>query len=229
MKTSILLLVLWASVASAAPPDHEDYDRYCSWCHGELGNGLGASARRLDVPPRDFTAGVFRCRTTPSGSLPTDADLRAIIVRGVPGTAMPGWAVLSPRQLDRIVATIKSFSPAWEKGPGTSIVVPPETPRGKESIERGAQIYTKMQCGTCHGKSGRGDGPAVATLKDDAGNAIRPADFTRSGMMKCGETSARIYTTMMTGLSGTPMPSFDGQLSADEAWDLVHYVEALRE
>jgi len=45
--------------------------------------------------------------------------------------------------------------------------------------------------------------------------------------MKCGESSARIFTTFMTGLNGTPMPSYDGAIATDDAWDLVHYIQSL--
>ncbi len=224
-----VLLAPHAAAAAEGAPDRSDYDRYCVWCHGDGGNGQGPSARRLDPPPRDFTAGAYRCRTTPSGSLPTDDDLRQVIVRGIPGTAMPGWAVLSPRQQGAILATLKSFAPAWkDKAPAAPIVVPREPPTSKESVARGAAVYEKMGCGQCHGRAGHGDGPAAGQLHDDWGNPIRPADFTRRGMMKCGDSSARIYTTFMTGLNGTPMPSFDGQLTPAEAWDLVHFVESLR-
>jgi cytochrome c oxidase cbb3-type subunit 2 len=227
---AFIFLILLQGVAAADTADRADYDRYCVWCHGDGGNGRGPSAARLDPAPRDFTSGAYRCRTTPSGSLPTDDDLRLVITRGVPGTAMPGWSTLSRRQLESILATLKSFAPAWAtKGPGAPITVPPEPPRTKASVAHGAEVYEKMQCGTCHGKTGRGDGPAAATLHDDWGNAIRPADFTRRGMMRCGDSPARIYTTFMTGLNGTPMPSFEGTIAPDDAWDLVHFVESLRE
>ena len=32
----------------------------------------------------------------------------------------------------------------------------------------------------------------------------------------------------MTGLNGTPMPSFADSISADDAWALVAYVRSLR-
>ena len=41
--------------------------------------------------PRDFTKGVYQIRTTASGELPTDADIRRVIDDGMPGTAMPEW------------------------------------------------------------------------------------------------------------------------------------------
>ena len=32
----------------------------------------------------------------------------------------------------------------------------------------------------------------------------------------------------MTGVGGTPMPPFQGQLKPEEVWDVVHYVQSLR-
>jgi hypothetical protein len=32
----------------------------------------------------------------------------------------------------------------------------------------------------------------------------------------------------MTGLDGTPMPAFNDDLKADEAWDLVHYLRTMQ-
>src|ERR1700689_15334 len=42
------------------------YRRYCVGCHGDLGDGLGENAPWLDPKPRDFSAGVFKCRSTPT-------------------------------------------------------------------------------------------------------------------------------------------------------------------
>jgi hypothetical protein len=41
--------------------------------------------------PRNFTTGRYQIRSTPSGALPTDEDILAVILDGMPGTAMPGW------------------------------------------------------------------------------------------------------------------------------------------
>src|SRR2546421_7364051 len=51
------------------------YARYCIGCHGQDGDGAGENALWIDPKPRDFTAAVFKCRSTASGSLPTDEDL----------------------------------------------------------------------------------------------------------------------------------------------------------
>jgi len=92
---------------------------------------------------------------------------------------------------------------------------------------RGRRDYERY-CVWCHGESGHGDGPALASLRDDQGNPIRAADFTLAGAFRCGDEPARVYTTFMTGLNGTPMPSFAQVITPAEAWDLVHFVRNLR-
>lgn len=76
----------------------ELYRRYCVGCHGVLGNGQGENAIYLDPRPRDFNAGVFKCRSTASGSLPLDTDLFETIGRGLHASGMPAWFALT-RQL----------------------------------------------------------------------------------------------------------------------------------
>ena len=206
-----------------------DYNRYCIWCHGEYGDGRGPSRKHLDPQPRDFTGGTIKCRTTPSGTLPTDADLRHSITFGFHGTGMPSWGTLSSFQLDDLVAAIKSFSPRWTtEGVPPPIVVPPEPPTTPDSVKRGKEVFAKMQCAQCHGERGHGDGPAAETIKDDWGATLRVANFTKPKALKCGDSSARIYTTFMTGINGTPMPSFAQSINTAEAWDLVHFVMSLR-
>ena len=65
------------------------YRRYCAGCHGEEGNGEGENARHLDPRPRDFTTAVYKCRSTPTESLPSDEDLFSTIEHNVHANAMP--------------------------------------------------------------------------------------------------------------------------------------------
>ena len=59
------------------------YRRYCVGCHGPAGDGNGENAIWIDPKPRDFTTAVFKCRSTPTGTLPTDQDLSDTIARGL--------------------------------------------------------------------------------------------------------------------------------------------------
>ena len=45
---------------------------------------------------------------------------------------------------------------------------------------------------------------------------------------KCGETNQDLYRIFMTGLDGTPMPSFADVIQPNDAWDLVHFLRTLQ-
>ncbi len=205
------------------------YRRFCVGCHGPLGDGNGENAQWIDPKPRDFTLAVFKCRSTPTGTLPTDDDLYNAITRGFDTTNMPSWRPLTDQQRANLIAAVKSFSPRWQnEKPGTPIVIPPETPVNIESVLRGRALFQKMECWKCHGPAGHGDGPSASTLTDSKDNPIRPYNFSTGTRFKCGQTNQDLYKIFMTGLDGTPMPSFADVLKPEEAWDLVHFLRTLQ-
>ena len=207
----------------------EFYRRWCVGCHGKEGNGEGENAQWIDPKPRDFTEALFRWRSTPTGTLPTDQDLYDTITRGVVDTLMPTWRPLTPQTRVDLVAYIKTFSPKWKtQKPGTPISIPPEPPQTIDSVLHGRQLFDQMQCWKCHGPEGRGDGPSAITLTDDKGEPIRPYNFHDGTRFRCGETNQDLYKIFMTGLDGTPMPSFADSLKPQDAWDLVHFLRTLQ-
>src|SRR5438046_3665503 len=154
------------------------YTRYCAGCHGDNGDAQGENAQWIDPKPRDFTLAVFKCRSTPSGTLPTDQDLFDAMTRGFVTTNMPQWLPLTRQNRADLVAYIKSFSPKWKTlKPGTPITIPAEPRLTIESILHGRQLYQKMECWKCHGPKGHADGPSAATLTDNKDLPIRPYDF----------------------------------------------------
>ena len=207
----------------------QDYRRWCVGCHGKEGNGEGENAPYVDPRPRDFTEALFRWRSTPTGTLPTDQDLYDTITRGVVDTLMPTWRPLTPQTRVDLVAYIKTFSPKWKtQKPGTPITIPPEPPQTIDSVLHGRQLFDQMQCWKCHGPEGRGDGPSAITLTDDKGEPIRPYNFHDGTRFRCGETNEDLYKIFMTGLDGSPMPSFADSLKSQDAWDLVHFLRTLQ-
>ncbi len=204
------------------------YRRYCITCHGARGDGAGENAPHLDPKPRDFTRATFKCRSTPSGSLPTDTDLFDTISRGVYNSAMPPWRPLMRQERADLVAYIKTFSARFHEEPaGTPIPIPQEPPTSPQSVQRGAELFQNMNCWSCHGKEGRGNGPSALTLTDAKGYPIAPFDLTSGMHFKCGDSSQALFRDVVTGLDGTPMPSFTDALKPDQVWDLVHYIETL--
>jgi mono/diheme cytochrome c family protein len=205
------------------------YRRYCIGCHGIEGDGNGENAPYIDPKPRDFTIATFKCRSTPTGTLPLDEDLIHSLERGLRGSNMPSWLPLSQQNREDLVAYIKTFSPRWQREkPGTPIQVPPEPEVTAERIKAGQDLFQKMECWKCHGVEGRGNGPSAATLTDDKERPITPYDFTTGHKFKCGVTDQDLYKIFMTGLDGTPMPSFADNINPDQAWDLVFYLRTFQ-
>ena len=205
------------------------YRRFCIGCHGPKGDGAGENAQWIDPKPRDFTLAVFKCRSTPTGTLPTDEDLFNNITRGFVTTNMPSWEPLTKQERANLIAMVKAFSPRWQgEKAGTPVTTPPETPATIESILHGRELFEKIQCWKCHGPEGRGDGPSALTLTDTKGYPIRPYDFTTGQRFKCGTSNQDLYRIFMTGLDGTPMPTFADNINPEETWDLVHFVRTLQ-
>jgi mono/diheme cytochrome c family protein len=205
------------------------YRRYCIGCHGPAGDGNGMNAQWIDPKPRDFTEAIFKCRSTPTGTLPTDQDLYNAIERGFVTSNMPSWTPLTKQQRADLVAFIKTWSPRWAKEKsGDVLVIPAETPVTIESISHGRELFQKLECWKCHGPAGHGDGPSAATLTDSKDNPIRPYNFSVGTRFKCGETNQDIYRIFMTGVDGTPMPSFHDVIQPADAWDLVHFLRTLQ-
>lgn len=206
-----------------------NYRRFCVGCHGDLGDGMGPNAQWIDPKPRNFTLGQFKCRSTPTGTLPVDEDLFNTIGRGLVNSNMPQWLPLTDQERIDLVAYVKHFSPrfATEK-PGTPIQVPAEPEVTADRIKAGQALFKKLECWKCHGVTGQANGPSADTLTDDENRPIRPFNFHDGTRFKCGTTDHDLYKIFMTGLDGTPMPSFADNVKPDEAWDLVFYLRTLQ-
>jgi len=206
------------------------YNQKCAHCHGTTGDGNGPAKLFLRPEPRDFTASTFKFRTTASGELPSDDDIRRSIRLGMPYTAMPPWPGLSEKQVTNLVYYIKTFSTDFS-GPFGE-VEPLEMPDAPsitdETIARGRDIYVENQCFDCHGQRGLGNGKSAPTLADQWDQPIRAADLSKRWTFRGGGTREDIYRTFTTGLDGSPMPSFEVN-PLEDRWALVDYVYSLSE
>jgi mono/diheme cytochrome c family protein len=207
----------------------ELYYRFCWGCHGFRGDGNGENAPYLNILPRNFVAAKFKCRSTPTGALPTDEDLYNSVGRGSNNSNMPSWISLTNQQRADVVAFIKTFSPRWKtEKPDEPITVPAEPTVTLESIKHGSELFQKLECWKCHGQEGFGDGPSASTLTDSNDQPIRPYNFAAGSRFKCGVTNQDLYKIFMTGLDGTPMPSYADVIKTEDAWDLVHFLRTLQ-
>ena len=216
---ALALLVLAAPAAAQAVNParaRRVYEESCAPCHGEQGDGKGPAADWLEPKPRDFTRGLYKLRSTKTGAPPTDADLVAVIGRGIPGTSMPAWRQkLTPAEIAALVPYIEAFSPRFAK-PRVARPLPPAHPDSPAVRREGQALYRLLRCWDCHGPGGRGDGPSAATTKDDQGRRIRPGNLT--ARLRAGDGVVAIYRVLDGGMDGTPMPSFaDAMLLSRES------------
>ena len=169
---------------------------------GKDGKGEGYAAKVQPVRPRDLTSDTYM-------STRTDEQLFNAISLGSAAfhgpSVMPAWwQSLTEQQRWDLVAYIRTLHQ--------------KQPAGDPS--RGAVLYDSY-CWTCHGKTGKGDGPIAVTYKP------RPHDLTdRAYLSK--RTDRDLYNVISRGggaVERSPtMPGWGGVLSPQEIWDLVAYV-----
>lgn len=203
------------------------YLHMCIFCHGADGNGGGAAVEYLFPWPRDFRQGIFKFRSTPSGTLPRDEDLYRTIVKGVPGTSMPAWGpALSPEDVWALVNLIKSFSPRFRtEPPGQKIAIGEPPPATDALAARGQELYKTSKCAKCHGDSGKGDGELSESLMDAWKHAVFVHSITNPVNFKNGSSPKDIFRTLSTGLDGMPMESY-ATLPENDRWALVHFLRS---
>jgi mono/diheme cytochrome c family protein len=217
-----------APAQPAAATGAELYSTFCAACHGSEGRGDGPAAPFCRVTPADLTQARFKVRSTPSGALPSDADLAAVIRRGAGGDgAMPSFSFLAGGDVDRLVAEVKAFSPRWQREP-----VPPDVPlppRVQGDAGRGKQLYEAWGCADCHGPTGEGNGPRAKQLRDARGLPETPTDLTRPWRFKAGRDDIGLVRSVLTGFNGTTMPAYADRPGIERGvWDLAAFMWSLQ-
>lgn len=102
--------------------------------------------------------------------------------------------------------------PAW-KAPSRAARKKNPLPATAEVLEKGRAVY-KANCLSCHGESGRGDGPAAKDLEKHPGNLTDPKVQEQS--------DGALFWKISTGRA--PMTAFGTQLSVEERWQVVHFI-----
>ena len=86
----------------------------------------------------------------------------------------------------------------------------------EKSIATGKAMYAQ-NCLSCHGATGKGDGPAAKDLEKNPGNLANPALWD--------QTDGALFWKLTEGRK--PMPSFDKTLSENDRWNVINYVRTL--
>ncbi len=89
-------------------------------------------------------------------------------------------------------------------------------------LAKGKAIFEgKGTCFTCHGTSGKGDGPAGAALDPS------PRNFTNPEFVKV-RTPGEMFWVVKNGSAGTGMISYNpAMINDEEAWQAITYVRSL--
>ncbi|MCP4937487.1 MAG: c-type cytochrome, partial [bacterium] len=173
---------------------------------GDEGDGLGPAAEFLNPPPRDFTLGLFKFKTTAfDEDLPNDEDLLRMIRDGMPGTAMPGWSdMLSEQDMINVGAYIKTFA-ELEGEPESQLDYGTQVKTSDESIAAGKVLFEEGdRCTECHGVEGKGN--AIKKLKNDNGERTWPRNLTKPWTFRAGNDPREIFARVSTGIPTTQMP-----------------------
>jgi Cytochrome c, mono- and diheme variants len=92
-------------------------------------------------------------------------------------------------------------------------------PPNSESIAAGQAVYT-VHCVSCHGETGKGDGPLGVVLNP------RPADLSQHAIPGV-HTDVQLYEWITDGFPGSAMPAWKTRLSDTDRWNLLNFIRTL--
>ncbi len=102
----------------------------------------------------------------------------------------------------------------------TTVARAAEPPKKTPELLEIGKVSFNLNCASCHGAKGEGDGVAAAALNP------KPRNFTTDAL-KNGAKVGQVFDTLGKGVPGTAMIAFT-HLPDDERWALAYYVVDLR-
>jgi mono/diheme cytochrome c family protein len=116
-------------------------------------------------------------------------------------------------------AQTTNLNPGW-KLPANAAAEKNPLPANETTIAAGLRVFS-TKCQRCHGPKGEGDGvDADESLKKEM-------DLTRADRAAANPDGI-IFHKIQVGKSEPRMPAFAEQLSKDQSWAVVTYVQTLR-
>ena len=86
-----------------------------------------------------------------------------------------------------------------------------------EAVSRGRDSF-QSACSSCHGESGKGDGPAASSLVPPPVNLVDLAKTAKDDYL---------LWRIAEGKNGTAMVAWNSVLTEAQIWDLVAYIRSL--
>jgi mono/diheme cytochrome c family protein len=207
----------------------ERFNIYCSPCHGLVGDGNGMIVQRGLSPPPSFHQ--QRLRDAPVG------HFFDVITNGF-GRMYSYAARVAPEDRWAIIAYIRALQLSQN---ATLADVPPEerqklqaqgaggqpipTAAPNSPAAAGEQLFASLGCSGCHILSGSGAGPSLKGVFGSQvaleGGAAVTADeaYIRNSILNPTSQVVAGYQPIM--------PSFQGQISAEQLTQLIDYIKSL--
>lgn len=165
----------------------------CQPCHGATGMGDGPKASALPNPVAPIGSAALARQSKPL----TWYD---VVTHGRVKKFMPPFASLNDRQRWDVISYVYTLS------------VPAAV------LQQGQAVYTG-QCASCHGDTGRGDGPKAATA------GAKNPDWS-DGSRLAQRSATDLYNVTTNGVA-PGMPAYATTLSDDQRWAVSAYIRSL--
>ncbi|HXV75777.1 MAG TPA: trypsin-like peptidase domain-containing protein, partial [Candidatus Polarisedimenticolaceae bacterium] len=153
-----------------------------------------------------------------SGLLVRSID--GLVARGAPETVGDGL-----RRLERAIRALRPWDEVRSLADDLAAILLERLdlvpwPTTAPDPTRGGELYRTL-CASCHGETGRGDGPLAA------GQDPPPTSFRDARMDLL--SPHQIFGATRFGIDGTAMASYADLLSSSDTWDLAFHLLTLRE
>jgi mono/diheme cytochrome c family protein len=138
----------YAATVRLTIPDMEAgsklYRRHCLHCHGLTGDGRGPTGPWVQPHPRDYRRGQFKFISSSlsvADRKPRRDDLYRTLTKGLDGTSMPSFALLSEQELEQLITYVIHLSIRGEVEYWTmnQILIDPKGFPDEEAVEEVAQ------------------------------------------------------------------------------------------
>lgn len=144
---------------------------------------------------------------------------------GANGGGVPWWIVGIAGLLAvgfGVFIALRSTSTATSTSTTAATVTPATTPTPKPEpkdafIASGRALFEE-RCASCHGASGRGDGPIAKAMGTMAPANLVDADW------KHGDTPEQVLAVLNNGVKDTSMPGYRGLVPDDQLRAVAAYV-----
>jgi len=143
--------------------------------------------------------------------------VNVLTINGPRGGAMSAFGKSVTGAIAGVALIVAGVAIATAQGPW---VAPPEAKSLKNPVKGvgDAKKTVEINCVSCHGPSGHGDGPAAAALPPP-----KPANWTSDAVQK--QTDGEIFWKISNGRGA--MPPWK-HLPEKDRWEIVNYIRTLK-